>query len=62
MSSKTLREQLAIVPKPDTGKATLNFTLTPPDGSKVRRGVYLLTETQWHDLIKGLEAVRESDL
>jgi len=39
----------------------LNFTLTPPDGGKVWRGEYKVTEAEWLFIIKGLEATRTKD-
>lgn len=56
-----MREQLSVVPsKPDAGKGVLNWTLVAPNG-RVMRGVYSVTEAQWLQLVKGLEATRTED-
>lgn len=58
MTSRTMAEQLRVVPAADPGRATLNWTLTAPNG-RVQRGEYHVTEAQWLHIIKGLEAARE---
>lgn len=58
MTARTLAEQLRPMPATDPGKATLNYTLTPPTGP-VRRGEYQITEAEWLAIIKGLEAARK---
>lgn len=61
MSGRAISDQLRPA-APTEQRAILNYTLTPPDGGRVRRGEYLITEAEWLNLIKGLEAAHKEQM